>query len=258
VNSYNIISKIRPIELAEAIKWLIQPKRVIVRARELTLSLDPLSNFGGTLLSRGDYEPELTDVVSQLLKPGQTFVDVGANEGWYSLVAAGIVGDDGSVISIEPQERCWAPIDRNFTLNQMLNYRLVPYAVGSIEEEIEMFLYPSLNGEASTLVGEWRRSHFRRQKTKVIRLDSLAATLHLQAIDLVKIDCEGYELEVLRGAEHLLSRGLIRRVLVELHPRQLAQLGVTEANVRRYPESLGYWPTQIDSVVVWVKKSSAL
>jgi FkbM family methyltransferase len=253
---YALLRKLRPIELGQAVKWLLRPKRIRFEAEGCLFLVDPLSNFGGNLLTHSTYEPDLTNIVKQLLGPGDTFIDVGANEGWYSVIAARIVGPSGSIIAVEPQERCWPAIHRNFVLNRMWNYRLVPYAIGDYEGEIDIVLYPSLNGEASTLVSQRRSRRFARQKTKVIRLDSVTSELNLSSIKLIKIDCEGYELNALRGAEDLLRRGRINHLLVELHPRQLHELGQRESDVADYLRSFKYDSSISGSITLWTHGSS--
>ena len=186
-----------------------------------------------------------------LLKEGDTFIDAGANEGWFSVIAARAVGPSGKVISIEPQERCWSAIHRNFSINRMLNYQVVPCALGDWEGEMEMTLYPSLNNEASSLVKERRSRHFLRQKTQVIRLDSVVTALGLASVRLVKIDCEGFELKILKGAKQLLAGSVVDHLLVELHPRQLAQLGHKQKEVADYLHSFGYSPSNVGTMTVW-------
>ena len=243
MNPYGLLRYVRPIELGEALKRVLNPKRVIVESNGCRFLVDPLSNFGGTLLSLGKYEDETTRWLLKVLAKGDTFVDVGANEGWYSLIAARIVGPSGCILAIEPQERCWSAIHRNFILNNYLKYRVVPYAVGDVEGETHLILYPSLNNEASTLVSQRRTRRFKRQYTRVTTLDTITRTLETGLIKLLKIDCEGYELGVLRGAEKLLKDGMVEHLLVEIHARQLVELGHQESEITEYLLSLGFNPS---------------
>ncbi len=231
----------------------MRPPRVRVQAEGCFFLVDPWSNFGGSLVDNGCYEPELTKAVESFLRPGDTFVDVGANEGWFSTIGARVVGPSGMVIAAEPQERCWSAIHRNFTENDFLNYRIVPCAIGETEGATDIILYPSLNGEASTLVSQRRRNHFPRQRTKIIRLDTVVDRLGITSARLVKIDCEGFELNVLKGAKGALRAGRIEYLLVELHPQQLNELGQCEADVADYLRSLGYYSFPADSGTIWAR-----
>ena len=251
MNCYELVSRIRPIELAELIKRIWNPKRVITEGEGCRFAVDPLTNFGRRLLTDGQYEPDMTAAMIGLLREGDTFIDAGANEGWFSVIAARAVGSSGLAIAIEPQERCWSAIHRNFSINRMLNYRLIPYALGDCEGEIEMTLYPSLNNEASSLVSQRRSRHFARQKTQLIRLDSVVNALGIAFVKLLKIDCEGYELNLLRGGESLLAKGIVDHVLVEIHPAQLAALGQREGELTDYLESFGYRTSKAGPLSVW-------
>ena len=237
--------------MAELIKRIWNPKRMIAEARGCRFAVDPLTNFGRRLLAEGDYERDMTASMIELLGDGDTFVDAGANEGWFSVIAARAVGLTGSVVTIEPQERCWSAIHRNFAINRMLNYRLIPYALGDMEGEMDMTLYPSLNNEASTLVRQGRSRYFSVQKTRLIKLDSLTDAINLRLVQLLKVDCEGYELKILRGAERLLAARAIHHILVELHPVQLAELGQREAELVDYLESFGYRASKAGAVTLW-------
>jgi FkbM family methyltransferase len=239
--------------LAQVLKRILRVQRTLVQSHGLTFKVDPLSNFGGRLTSTGDYEPELTRAIEATLQPGQTFVDIGANEGWYTAIGCRAVGPDGLVIAVEPQERCWSAVHQNLMLNNLFNYRLIPYAVGASTGDVDIFLYPSLNNEASTLVANRRMRHFQRQKTKMLSLEELTSVLKIRQIDLIKIDCEGYELKVLQGAERLMRSGLIKRVILELHPKQLVELGAKPSDVTDLLGAFGYRQSSLGPVTVWEK-----
>jgi len=82
------LTRMRPLELGIFLKWLLRVRRLETEAQGIKLWVDPASNFGKRVLREGNYESELTAAVGELLQPGQTFVDVGANEGWFSMLAA--------------------------------------------------------------------------------------------------------------------------------------------------------------------------
>src|SRR5882757_4618176 len=140
-----LLTRIRPMELAEFLK-----KITGIGYEEHTIDghtwyLDPASNFGNTLLTDRTYEPHVTNALLAVLGPGDVFLDIGANEGWYSVRAADIVGAGGKVFSMEPQARLWPVVLRNFLYNRLHNCTLVPYAVGPIEGFIDIIVYPSMN-----------------------------------------------------------------------------------------------------------------
>ncbi len=235
-----LLQKIRPIELAELIKKLCGITYRDYAVGDLRLSLDPASNYGYRLLTQGWYEPEQSKAVEQLLRPGDIFVDVGANEGWFSLLAARTVKHEGRVFAIEPQQRLWAVLLRNLWLNKICNVTLLPYAVGSTEGTIELALHPTLNPGATTAVIDWRRRHLRRQKAALTTLDFLATAAGWRRIRMAKIDVEGYEIEVLRGADRLLAERRIEYVLIEVHPGQIRTMGRQPHEISDFLRNHGY------------------
>ncbi len=137
-----LLRNVRPMELAALIKWVC---RITYRETQIgarTLWLDPGSNFGQILLTQGSYEPAMEAAIRGLLKSGDTFIDVGANEGYFSLVGGEAVGPAGRVIAVEPQARLWPVIIRNLSLNRRHNCTLAPYAVGVQEGTVDLILLP--------------------------------------------------------------------------------------------------------------------
>jgi FkbM family methyltransferase len=244
------LARIRPVELAEVLKTLtgISYGEFTVDGR--TWYLDPASNFGNRLLSEGSYEPEATSALLGLLRPGDVFLDVGANEGWFSVRAAEKIGDGGRSVAIEPQARLWPVIIRNFMLNRLHNYVLVPYAAGAAEGFTEILLYPSLNTGASSLVPQLRTRARRRQKAGVLRLDRICQLHRIPHVRLAKIDVEGFELEALKGAGDVLGRG-IDHIFIELHPPQLQALGQSPEDVEALLRARGYRKQHVSSIDVW-------
>jgi len=247
-----LVTRIRPMELAEFLKKVLGIGYKEFQVGERSWYLDPASNFGSRMIEEGTYEQDVTGVLLSLLGPGDVFLDIGANEGWFSVRAAEVVGDAGRVIAVEPQARLWPVLLRNFQLNRIHNYQLVPYAVGQTEGFIEMTIYPSTNTGASSLVAQSRTRAMQRQKTGILPLRRIAGIHNVTDVRLAKIDVEGYELEVLKSAGDLL--GTIEHIYVELHPHQLRALGQSVEDVTRLLESTGYQKRCISNVDLWTLK----
>jgi FkbM family methyltransferase len=243
------LTRVRPMELAELLKKLLRIGHDEFEVDGRTWYLDPASDFGSRLLAEQTYEGEVTEALLSLLGPGDVFLDIGANEGWYSVRAAERVGAAGKVIAIEPQARLWPVILRNFQLNRLHNYRLMPYAVGCSEGFIEISVYPSVNTGASSLVSQPRTRAMRRQKAGILPLSRIAQICGISGARLAKIDVEGFELEVLKSAGDLLGR--IEHIYLELHPRQLEALGQSTEEVERLLETSGYRKRQMTGVELW-------
>ena len=89
------------------------------------------SNFGFRLTSAQGYEPETKALLVSFLKPGMVFVDLGANEGFFSVVASRLVGSGGKILAIEPQARLGSVIRRNLELNLAANVTLAQVAISA-------------------------------------------------------------------------------------------------------------------------------
>lgn len=172
------------------------------------------------------YEQKRFEQLGRVLRPGMTFVDVGANKGDFSLFAAALVGSSGRVVVVEPEpgNRGW--IDRSVARR----------ALGSRVTVAEVAL-DSDDGTAELHLGEKSGWHSlatayhdtgRTITVATRRLDSLLAECTVDRADVVKIDVEGAELRVLHGASLLLDQPGPLLLLVDVHPH----LGVDPLAVR--------------------------
>jgi FkbM family methyltransferase len=164
---------------------------------------------------------------------GWTVLDIGAHVGIYTLWAARRVGDEGLVVAFEPNPLAFRWLVNNIELNKVRNVKAVPYALG--DEICRSVLYVAgENIGASSLI----KNHLTNNPSgkypiigsfsiQVLTLDYIidrSITIvgrSLGHIDLAKIDVEGYEMRVLRGAEKTLDKDLIERFIIEVHTDQV-------------------------------------
>lgn len=151
------------------------------------------------------YEPDVQAAVANLLRPGNTFVDCGANVGYFSIMASDIVGPSGQVISIEANPHTYELLKGNLALNG--NRTPLHCALTSNSGEVDIFVsdagdvYSSLR-TGGLVRGDTVRSHKVPAKT----LDEVVKQLRLERVDVVKVDIEGGELDVLRSAPETMAR----------------------------------------------------
>jgi len=237
---YNYINSIRPMELAIAIKSLVGAKRTWQISDSLMFNIDPCSAFGLRLLTFGIYEEQMVDSINKLLKPGDVFIDLGGNEGYFSIIAARRVGVSGRVFCIEPQERLWPTIIKNANANSISNVTLIPIGISDIPGQTTITLYPSLNTGASSIVSSFRTKFYPKQKISLNTLDSLIQNYEIDEVALIKIDIEGYEVNALRSCCRALKNHVIKKLLIEIHPEQLKKLGQTEDDLFKLMLGYGY------------------
>jgi FkbM family methyltransferase len=175
----------------------------------------------------GKYEPQESLLVRNMLRPGMTFVDVGANWGYFTLIAAGNVGPNGRVISLEPDPRLFALLQENTRINGFTQASAVPVAAAAISGQLTLAGYRD-DGH------NWGISHLLQQgssaagplfQAEARPIDELMDAMGVTQVDLIKIDIEGAEKLALEGMKDGLRSRRYRRILLELHPEALRERG---------------------------------
>ncbi len=167
----------------------------------------------------GRWEPELTGYVERTLQVGDTFVDVGANIGYFSWLASGLVGDQGRVVAIEASPRIFQILERHLDQNGCSNVRRVNVGASDQAGELRLIDGPLGNRGHTHLVAAQAGDPGSSVSVRVDRMDQLLSSAEIENTRLIKIDVEGLEAEVVRGLDGVLSRG--RRELelvVEITP----------------------------------------
>ena len=235
----DFLMRVRPAPLAALLKALLLVRRVEHATPEGTFWIDPASYQGLALARHGVYEPELLATVKNRLRPGGVFVDVGANEGYFSVVASRIVGLSGRVLSIEPQARLQRVLRRNFELNGCANTRLVAAAVSDRPGQAVLHLTPGVNNSASSFHRPTRYPLL-RQRVPTLPLEAILDQAGVQSCDLMKIDIEGWEYEAVLGSRALFTSGRVRALALELHPQLLAPRGLDAEQITLFLAGCGY------------------
>ena len=163
----------------------------------------------------GLWEPELSDVFVSTLQAGDICVDVGANVGYFTLLAARLVGEEGTVYAFEPGPTAHHLLKLNVNLN--LNSIRVPVLSRSAvsDKAGEITLIEPDNGELALLGAHSIGTAF---QAKTVRLDDDIDTTHFHRCRILKIDVEGAELAVLLGASRLLGAAPNILVCCEVGP----------------------------------------
>jgi FkbM family methyltransferase len=190
----------------------------------------------------GSFEPNEFSFLDRMLKPGMVFVDVGANDGYYTLFAAHQVGPAGRVVSVEPSSRERGHLERNLTLNGFGNVEVVAAALGAAAGQADLYLAHGVHTGHNTL-GRFAHDDVvpaRVERVPLETLDAVVARFGLPRVDVVKIDVEGGEANVIAGARTLLSS--MRPILMmEMSDGALRAQGSSEAALLETLRSqLGY------------------
>ncbi|MBU6236932.1 MAG: FkbM family methyltransferase [Planctomycetes bacterium] len=196
----------------------------------------------------GVIDPNEFFFLNAFLRKGMNFIDIGANEGFYSVFASDRVGEDGRVVAFEPSQREADRLLRNLELNEATNVTVEIKGVADIDGEAILKLCEYGHEGQNTLGGFAHKvNQDGTQTATLITLDCYFAAHTMDRIDLMKIDVEGAEERVLRGALETLKR--FRPVLLmEMNDASLRLQGSSCSDVAELIESGEYCIYNFDSV----------
>ena len=168
-----------------------------------------------------------------------TVVDVGANQGLYTLLFSQRVGPSGRVLAFEPDHMLYGALQENTTDNKAHNVQTFNCALGS--ETGAMTLHRSLLNSGDNRLAQ-ASSGTGLRETVQIRVETLDGMLAGQRIDLVKMDVQGWEMEVLRGMEQLLDdpRNEDLTIYFEYWPRGLTEAGSNPMELLSFLREKGF------------------
>lgn len=170
------------------------------------------------------YEPHVTSVVRERLAPGDTFVDVGANIGWFSVLAGTLLRTGGAVHSIEANVENCVLLQRSIADNG-LTERVTVHPVAASDRTATLVLQRQAGTNGLVNDDAQAVAQVGAHPVQALRLDDLLADL--DRVDLVKIDIEGSELRAVVGMAELL-RGHHPHVLMEFSPDLLRRVSGCE------------------------------
>ena len=184
------------------------PFRRTVTARHLPLGLRvdgyKRDAVGRGLYRRGIHEPTLTGYILGNYTAGDSFLDVGANIGYFSCLFGKLAGSRGTVVAIEPEPQNSELLRQNIAQNSLANVIVHSCAIGAQDGTAPMGIYTAANRGRHSLVDT--ASYRTTIDVPVRRLDDVVRGANVSSWALLKIDVEGYEPFVLQGAAETLSR----------------------------------------------------
>ena len=140
------------------------------------------------------------------LKPGAVFLDIGAHHGVYSVVAAKKLGANGVVAAFEPSVREYRRLRMHLRLNRLGSVRAEPLALGSAACTQKFFQITNGDNTRGGFRPPASEDRVSEISVETVRLDDYVSQFPLARVDFVKLDVEGGEREVLRGASSVLSK----------------------------------------------------
>ena len=178
------------------------------------------------------------DLVQRLLADDDVFWDIGANVGYFTLVAATALNHRGRIVAFEPGQNAYARLTENLALNPYRNIQTFPVAVADREGEAVLHLDGDIADTSASLypAGPVQAGC---EICRTVALDHFLRAENLPAPDLIKLDAEGAELAVLQGA-HQLINDAPPLWLMEMEEKNLRAAGASKAAVAQFLTGCGY------------------
>jgi FkbM family methyltransferase len=201
-----------------------------------------LNHYRGTApMYFGSYAPLVIAAMKRYLKRGDVFLDVGANIGYLTAVAAGIVGVQGQVHAFEPVPAYFERLERLAELNPW--HSIVANSCGAGEKSGPCTIYVTREPGQNTMVAAYKKAPEIEStlEVPVIRLDTYIAARRIARVALIKIDAEGFELPILQGLQGYLASTTHRPAIIcEIAPRAYPLMGKKLSDLKDYMGKFGY------------------
>jgi FkbM family methyltransferase len=194
-----------------------------------------------TIAAQGSFEPGILKLIRKELKNTDTFLDIGANIGQHSLYASHFCK---KVISFEPLSDIHSQFTKSIYKNRFYNIFLHKLALGSETKELPIYVHQQNVGASSIFTSEDRKL---KEYIQVEKLDSFIEKIEIEKVDFMKIDVEGYEWEVLQGAEKVIASQK-PKIIIEFSPYIYNQINHNIGlNIYKYLKDFGYNIIDVDN-----------
>ncbi len=233
--TYNILLKISFLKRLTSlvVRWLT-PDSVIIPEGKIIFDKDDPVMSGA--ISLGEYDPGTVALFRDCLKEGMTVVDIGANLGYFTVIAAGKVGPSGKVFSYEPDPRNFDLLKENISANGFGNVTAFPVALSDRAGKRKLFFG---DNQCTHSFGD-KIGHGRFESVTTDTLDDSLKALGSPKIDVIKMDIEGAEPIALEGMTETIARSQKLTMIFEFHPNAIKRLGYLPLKFLEKIKELGF------------------
>jgi FkbM family methyltransferase len=203
------------------------------------MSLPAADPVARQMMLCGEWEAENTALLQRLLRPGDTFVDVGANLGYFTLLGASLVSPGGQVVALEPVPPTYQLLLDNIALNPGSEITALQVAASSREGTLTLSLFPGDSAATASQFMAWRESAQVQVVVPATTLDLCLQEMNHNSPALIKIDAEGGEYAILQGAGEVLA-GWQPILMLEVLPALAEAAGWQPANLLDLLAQHGY------------------
>ena len=214
---------LRPWPLRQLTNWTIRkllPKQLQIG--EATIVLNPNDPVVSGALNFGVYEKAETKFFQTACHSGMTFLDVGANIGYYTALGARAVGPNGKVIALEPDPESFQYLEQTIAANAVGNVQAFPIAASDVPATLPLYISHDNRGDNRLYQpsGDWPKIEVEARP-----IDALLAENDIETLDFIKIDVQGYEPKVIAGLRDTITRSPQLTLLTEFWPKGIRDAG---------------------------------
>lgn len=232
---YTVVLRPKPLKiLANAVILRIIPSRLNLDGAVVVLN--PNDPVVSGALTFGVYEKPETKFFCVVCKPGMTFLDIGANVGYYTALAIARIGENGRIIALEPDQENFSYLQETVAANGAQNTTCFQKAAAAENGSRTLYMSASNRGDNRLYANEFPGS---TSQVDVCTIDTLLAQLGVATVDLVKVDVQGFEGHVLRGMGETIRRSGNLILLMEFWPFGLRSAGTNPEELLSEMERAG-------------------
>lgn len=231
---YTVLLKWRPLRSAanSVLRAMIPPSITIPEGQIILNPDDPV--VSGALML-GVHEPTFRRYFTAAITPGMTVLDIGANIGYYTLIASTRVGPAGTVIAFEPEQANGSILRRMIDANSLRNVHVSAVAIGAGDAKATLYLDPNNKGKHTLLPTQGNETVSVETRT----LPDALEPFHHGAVHLIKMDIEGWEGKAFLGMHELLLRDR-PELFFEFAPVRIKKTGEDPMLILSRLRDLGY------------------
>lgn len=234
----------RPVRIAKRLTYRLlhawrRPHRVDANIHGISISFPSRSKLAEGIYANA-WERHERVILDNVIRPGSTVIDIGANIGFYTCLFAATVGPAGSVFAFEPTPSTLELLTENLERNALSNVRVSPVALSDRDGEATFNVFPDGSDAYNSLGASAAYGHAAVQRitVKTSRLDEYE--IRPEAVSAIKIDVEGAEGLVIDGGRELLRRCERAVLMVELNEDAARQCGCSIRAIITVLDSLGF------------------
>lgn len=236
-------------KVSSRLLWLLNDVKVKTVFGD-TISTNARDIVGRYIYYFGIWEPNLSHWIRGRLKGGDVFIDIGANVGYYSLLASRLVGDSGRVVAIEALPAIFEKLGSNLKTNRITNAQAVNMAVWDREELVTLFSRSEDLPATTTAMNGWADQWNLRKQCQVAGapLSEILTREQSRSARLIKVDVEGAEWRVISGLKPLLEvANKDLEIMIEVAPKMLRDQGKSCGDVLDFFKAWGFHPYSIEN-----------